>query len=197
MNSVRTVLKYWLLMALVVTAMSGVIYLTVQQSLRLGANDPQIQMAEDTAAALASGQAAAGLVPAGKVDIAQSLAPYLVVYGPDGKVLASNAVLHGQTPALPDGVLAYTRRSGEDRISYQPEAGVRSAAVVTAVNGGAGGFVLAGRSLREVEKRIDLLGLQVGAGWVAALLVSLVLAAVLEGLSAAGQRMAARPSPGD
>ncbi|HEX7974916.1 MAG TPA: hypothetical protein VF498_10935 [Anaerolineales bacterium] len=196
MNFVRTVLKYWLVLALVITALSGMVYLTVQQSFRLGANDPQIQMAEDAAAALESGQPAAGLVPPGKVDIARSLAPYLIVFGPDGKALASNAVLHGQTPALPDGVLDYTRRNGEDRISYQPEPGVRSAAVIAAVNGGQGGFVLAGRSLREVEKRIDLLGLQVGAAWAAAILASLALVSVLEALSLARSRWAARPAAG-
>jgi hypothetical protein len=41
----------WLPLAVAITILAGLVYATVQQSLRQGANDPQIQLAEDTAAA--------------------------------------------------------------------------------------------------------------------------------------------------
>lgn len=63
------------------------------------------------------------------------------------------------------------------------EPGVRSAAVVVSVSGGQGGFVLAGRSLREVEKRVDQLTQQVGAAWLASMLVTLVLVLLFEVLT--------------
>ena len=82
---------------------------------------------------------------------------------------------HGAVPPIPKGVLDYTHAHGKDRVTYVPEPGVRSATVVVAVSGGQGGFVLAGRSLREVEKRVDPLTQQVAAGWLTAMLVTLVL----------------------
>lgn len=121
-------------------------------------------------------------MPTGEVDIARSLAPYLMVFDPNGNVQASNAVLHGQVPNLPKGVFDYTRQHGEDRISYQPEPGVRSAVVVVAVNGGRDGFVLAGRSLREVEKRVDQLTLTTGLLWALAMAASLGLVGFFQAL---------------
>ncbi len=180
MNIIRSTLKIWLPLAAAISVMAGLVYISVQQAYRSGANDPQIQMAEDAASALADRQTAQALVPAGKVNIARSLAPFMTVYDANGKVLASNAVLNGQTPALPDGVLDYTRQHGEDRISYQPEPEARSAVVIAAANGGQAGFVMVGRSLREVEKRINQLTLTTGALWAEAMAVSLILVAAFE-----------------
>jgi hypothetical protein len=147
------ILRAWLPIAVVTAAFCGLAYLTVQQSLRQGANDPQIQMAEDAAAALAQGRSAEALVPLSTVDIARSLAPFMIVYDDAGNVLASSAVLHGVTPDIPAGVLDYARANGEDRVTWQPEAGVRLAAVVVRFEGTRSGFVLAARNMREVEKR--------------------------------------------
>ena len=147
------ILRVWLPIAVVTAAFCGLAYLTVQQSLRQEANDPQIQMAEDAASALAQGPNPESLVPLSTVDIARSLAPFMIVYDDAGNVLASSAVLNGVTPDLPAGVLDYTRANAEDRVTWQPERGVRIAAVVVRYEGTQSGFVLAGRSLREVEVR--------------------------------------------
>ena len=153
MSKVRSILKHWLPIATVVVAMSGLVYLAVQQELRQSANDPQIQLVEDTASALARGETAEQVVPAVQVDVARSLAPFMIVYDEAGNVLESSGLLHGQPPELPAGVLEYVRQHSQDRISWQPESGVRIAAVIDRVEGAGKGFVLAGRSLREVEKR--------------------------------------------
>jgi hypothetical protein len=150
MQTIFCIIKKWLPLAIATAGLCGLVYLTVQQSLRMGANDPQIQMAEDAASALAGGASVDSLAPSAKVDIATSLAPFLVVYDDSGKIVASSASLHGENPLIPQGVLDYTRQNGEDRVSWQPENGVRIAAVVVRYDNG---FVLAGRSLREVEKR--------------------------------------------
>jgi hypothetical protein len=180
MNRLKGVLRSWLPLAVVIVAMCGLVYLAVQQDLRLGGNQPQVQMAEDAAAALARDDAALTVVPSGKVDLASSLAPFMIVYDDAGDIQASSGMLGGQTPPLPAGVLDYTRTHGEDRITWQPAPGVRIAAVVTHFDGPKPGFVLAGRSLREVEKRIDLLGLQVGAAFISALAASLVVVVFVE-----------------
>jgi len=146
--------KSWLPLAVVIVAMCGLVYLTVQQVLRQGANDPQIQLSEDFAASLTSSKAPSGEFPAQQVEISTSLAPFVMIFDDNGKVLVSNALLDGKTPQYPVGVFDYVRQHGQDRVTWQPREGVRHATVVTRYSGPAGlGFVMAGRSLREVEER--------------------------------------------
>jgi len=166
-------------MAAIVTGLSGLLYAAVQQDLRQSANDPQIQMAEDTAAKLADGQQVQNVVPSEKVDIANSLAPYIIIFDATGKPIASSVQLNGQTPTIPSGVFDYVRQNGEDRITWQPQSGVRSAIVVTQFKGPNPGFVLAGRSLREVEIREDDIMHLILLGWIAILLVTLLATAIL------------------
>lgn len=106
-------------MAIIVTGLIGIVYAAIQQSIRQGANDPQIQMAEDAAAKLAGGQSAQSVVPLEKVDIANSLAPYLIVFNANGNPVASSAQLDGQTPTIPAGVFDAAKQKGEDRITWQ------------------------------------------------------------------------------
>ena len=178
-EKVFDVVLKWLPMALVVTALCGVVYAAVFQNIRQSANDPQIQMAEDAAALLASGAPAQTALPPNKVDIANSLAPYLVVYDETGQAIASSAQLDGTAPAIPAGVFAYTRDHSEDRLTWQPREGVRSAIVVTHFRGAASGFVVAGRSLREVERQEDNLMQIVAAAWLASLAATLAASVAL------------------
>ncbi len=166
----------WFPLAVAVSALALLVYVAVQQNYRQNANDPQVQLAEDAAARLEAGDQAQTVVGTGKVDIARSLAPFLIVYDDAGQVVASSAQLNGQTPQLPPGVLDAVRRTGEDRISWQPQPGVRSATVIERVVGSSPGFVLAGRSLREVEDRESQLTGEVFWLWLAAMLGSLVTA---------------------
>ena len=180
MQILRRIIKTWLPLALVSAFLSAFFYTTVQQNFRMNANDPQIQMAEDAAQALAGGQAMDSLLPGGKVDIATSLAPYLIYYDAQGKPSAGSGMLHGSLPDFPAGAFVYAREKNEDRVSWQPETGVRSATVLVAVKGGSGGFFLAGRSLREVEARIDNLGMMTAAGCIGTMAAALVLVGLLE-----------------
>ena len=52
--------------------------------------------------------------------------------------------------------------------------------MITSVSGGQGGFVLAGRSLREVEIRENNLTNQVEIGWLVTILAALVLVGLFE-----------------
>lgn len=175
------VLKYWLLVAIVVSGLCFLAYGLLQQDLRQNANDPQIQMAEDAAAQLAAGQPIQAVMPANKVDIARSLAPYMIVFDANGKPIASSAVLDGQTPTIPAGVFDSVRRGNEDRITWQPQPGVRSAIVVTQYKGATAGFVLAGRSLREVENRENAMQEIALIIWFALLVVTFAATTLLFG----------------
>ena len=150
MKMIFRIIKGWLPLAIATAGVCGLIYLTVQQSLRMGANDPQIQMVEDAVSALNGGASVDSIVPVTRVELASSLAPFIIVFDGSDKVVACSATLHGSVPVYPAGVLDYTRQNGEDRVTWQPENGVRMATVVERYDKG---FVLAGRSLREVEIR--------------------------------------------
>ena len=78
--NVKAILQQWLLVVVVVTGLVGLLYAAVQQDIRQSANDPQVQMAEDAAVKLAGGQTVQNVVPSEKVDIATSLAPYLIIF---------------------------------------------------------------------------------------------------------------------
>jgi hypothetical protein len=154
---VRPAFLAWLPVAAAVVVLSGLVYGAVQQSLRSGANDPQLQMAGDLALQLAGGADPGQLVGGGRVDLAQSLAPYVTVFDGSGKVVASTAVLAGRTPVPPAGVLRAARHD-RNELTWQPQSGVREAIVVVPFRHGAlEGTVLVGRSLTEVERREDFL----------------------------------------
>jgi hypothetical protein len=179
MKHLLNILRKWLPLAVVIIGTCGLGYLLAQQASRQGLNDPQIQMAQDAAAALSAGATPQALLPQYTTDIGASLAPFMIIYDDSGNVIASTGSLHAQIPDLPPGVLEYTRINGEDRVTWQPEAGVRIAAVVVRSEGSQPGFVLAGRNMREVEARIE----QFGQLTLLALLATLVfsLAAVVFG----------------
>lgn len=153
-----------------------VTYVSVQQTLRLSANEPQIQIAQDLAAAIKDGSNPQDLVSAYSVDVKNSLSLFVIVFDDKGSPVVSSAQLDGNTPTPPQGVFDYTRDKGEDRITWQPQPGVRLAAVVTRYSSDSGsGFVVAARSLKEVERTINLVGELCLAGWAALVLISLAV----------------------
>ena len=160
---------------LVVTIIFGTIDVTVQQSLRLSANDPQIQMAEDAATSSSATQVLSSL-PSGHVDMRTSLAPFIIVYDEQGNALGGNGYLDGSTPRVPTGVLRAADSKPYNFVSWQPDPDVRIAAVSVAANGY---YVLSGRNLREVEHRENLTICLVGFGWLCSIFVVLAVAFVL------------------
>jgi len=160
----RRAVLAWVPIAVAATGVCGVVYGAVQQDLRQGANDPQIQMAEDAARRLDAGVSPVGVVPAESIDMSQSLRPYMMVFDRSSRLVASSVSLHGGPPPFPSSVFDQVHGSpGQDRITWQPEVGVRSAVVVQAWRDG---YVVAGRSLRLVEERVDRLLLLTGLVWV-------------------------------
>jgi hypothetical protein len=139
------------------TALSLGFLVIEQQSLRQTANDPQLGMATDLARHLAHGVSVASAVPNNETDMDASLSPFVIAYDEQGRVLASSAQLNGTVPPLPHSLFDFVRQHGEDRVTWAPRRGVRIASVIRHVDGPKGGFVLAGRNLRETESRKDLL----------------------------------------
>lgn len=180
MQSLRRIVARWLQLVGVIVALGTLNALTAQQLLRGSADEPQVQLARDAARALASGDAAQVPLGGAVVDVAHSLAPFIIVYDGAGRVQLSTAQLDGHTPDLPGGVLADVTRTGEARFTWQPAPTVRLAAVVVPIGDGASGYVLVGRSLVEVEARsADLWAFSLLGGAAAAAL-ALALAAAAE-----------------
>lgn len=138
----------WAAAAALVLVIFGTIYAAVQQNQRADANDPQIQLAEDTAAALKQGADPSTLV-SGYVNPSTSLAPFVVIYGEGYQPIVSSGYLHGDMSKIPHGVLTSARFKPYNAVTWQPEPGVRIAAVVVAAKPY---YVLAGRSLTQVER---------------------------------------------
>jgi hypothetical protein len=174
-----------LVLSVLATGLALALYAIPQHVLRSGADDPQIALAGDLTAKLEQGVSPANAVPPASVDMATSLSPFVIVYDDQGHPLASQAQLNGAIPILPNGVFNYVREHGEERLSWQPvlgkERGVRIAAIVQRVepaNGAAGGFVLAGRNMREIEGRIRDVSQMAGLTWLGMLAVILFGSAV-------------------
>jgi hypothetical protein len=149
-----------------VTVITGLIYVSVQQSYRMGANDPQWQMAQDNALKLESGSSPEGWFPRDSLDIARSLAPFLCIVGPEGQTLRTSGWLEGKPPQFPGGVFHSARESQGNAITWQPRRGLRQALVIIPVHEGKGGYVVAGRLLMETERRIGNLSYTALLAWI-------------------------------
>lgn len=164
-KKLREILIYWLPLAVVTTLLCGLIYATAQQNIRISANNPQIQIAEDYAALLTSGIEPQLLVPERKIDISKNLGIYVIIFNNNGEPVFSSAVIDNKIPMPPKSIFDHVRNSGETRVTWQPKIGVRSATVIARYNGANPGFVLVGKSLTETEILQDKILLLVITGW--------------------------------
>lgn len=190
-------LMLWLPAAAASAVIAFTVYATVQQSIRSAADDPQIQLAEDAAASLNHGATPDSVIPAGTVDPTSSLAPFVEVFDRSGAVLASSASIAGKPLAPPLGVLTASLKSDSNRVTWEPLPGIRIAAVSVAYDDG---YVLSGRSLREIEPREDrtlqIAGLGLLAAWGASAVLAFFSAYTLRGLTRASRHRKRLLTPG-
>jgi hypothetical protein len=172
---IKRIIGYWLPLALISTAVCFLVFISIQQTNRQDANDPQVQLTQDAAAALSNGETFGSLFPGKRVDIKISLAPFVIVYDSAGKPIAGSGLLSGALPEIPFGVLENAKLNGENRVTWQPETDVRIASVVVPIKTPGSGFVVAGRSLREVETRVNEIQLFAGLTLIGLLLGTLLI----------------------
>lgn len=142
---------YWIGSVIFLFIIFGTIYGVVQQSQRADANDPQIQIAEDTATELDQGITVTSLTQE-RIDMKNSLAPFTIIYNMSGTVVGGTGYLNNAVPTAPTGILTASDSGGYNAVTWQPATGVRIAAVTVRADRY---YVLVGRSLTEVEKRED------------------------------------------
>jgi hypothetical protein len=158
----------------IITIVMGLIYVSVQQSYRSGANDPQIQIAHDIRDRIQKGKSIESYFAADTTDMQSSLAPFIEAYGQDGKPLQSTAWLDGRLPQLPISVLNYVKEKGEDWITWQPRHDIRMATGIIHTNSSPVAYVVVGRSLKEIEERVSKLLSMVGISWTLCMAIILI-----------------------
>ena len=172
---VKHLFHYFLPLAVCITLLCGLLYISVQQVLRQDANDPQIQIASDASQKLSQGtESQQFIMRYPVVDISKSLSPFLIIYNSQGHEVASSGKINMIVPEVPQGVLLYAKNHRYDRFTWETKESIRIAAVVVPFSGQQSGYVLAGRSLWEVETRESNLLFLVGIGWIVTLFISFI-----------------------
>ncbi|MDB5195078.1 MAG: hypothetical protein JWO84_262 [Parcubacteria group bacterium] len=177
-NYVRTILAIVLPLAVAATSILAIGYINDQQTLRMLANEPQTYVAQDAALRVIAGGKPTGFDNA--LPIETDTAPYLLFMNATGTAIAGSGLLHGAPPTLPQGVLDAAKKAGVNRITWQPEPGVRQALVILPAGTY---FVVAGRSLAYTEEQESALTQRALIGWAvtmaAVVLLSIVSAYIL------------------
>jgi hypothetical protein len=153
----RPIFFHTITLGLVLTVWGTFAAMTIQGALRRSADQPQIQMAQDYAAALQSGSSLEETLPPVHVDIQRSLEPFAIFYNPEGQPVGATGHIDQNVPKPPAGVFAYLRTHATDKFTWQPQPGLRIAAVARRVDGPQPGFVLVGRSLQMTELETNTL----------------------------------------
>jgi hypothetical protein len=151
----------------VATILFGTIYVVAQQLDRQGANEAPLRLASQVAAELREGQTTT-IDAQPHVDLSRSLAVFVVVEDAQGSPTSGSGFLKGTLVSLPTGVLANAAKTGQDNVTWQPQAGLRFATVTLKVGNQ---FVTAGQSLKPSEDRDGNIQLLVGLGWLVSMLV--------------------------
>jgi len=165
----RRMWRQFIPLAVAVTLLCALMYLGFQQMYRANLNDPQIQIASDVRSALNAGAEPKNIItPGNQINVANSLATFVIIYGKDKKPVAASGHIKDKIPSLPDGVFSNVDKNKEVRITWEPQKDVRIAAVVEKSNNN---YVLVGRSMKEVENRIGIMGMQILIAWAAILIL--------------------------
>ncbi len=167
-NSSRRNVKLRFVLSLIILLIFSTIYLVMQQTLRLEANQQPLRIASQIQSNWVNGQIMdTSFLP--KVELSDSAYAFGAVFNENGEVLSTNATFKGSDLDIPTGVLSKARNSGLDKVTWQPDSTHRFAIVAMAQ---ANNVFVAGQSLRPTEDLISQLGLFIGAAMALTLLVA-------------------------
>lgn len=155
----------------IITVITGLIFVSARQGYRSSANDPQVQIAYDLRDRLQQGKP---LIFDDTVDLKTSLSVFKESFDNNGNPIQSTGFLHGEMPLVPKGVFKYAKSTGANWVTWQPQGGVRIALGIVAVHSGSVAYLAVGRSLKEAEQRISGMAIMVFTGWMMCISVVLV-----------------------
>ncbi|MFA6494470.1 MAG: hypothetical protein WCT49_05445 [Candidatus Paceibacterota bacterium] len=154
LKETRKETEFFVAVCFLITIMAIFVYTVAHSVIRNAANDPQNAMAMDAAFLLSHNAPMGPIVPEIGVELSRSQETFIQVYDEKGSLLDSNATLNGKSLKISKKALSYAKKHGESYTTWQPEKGVRIAAVIVAFQGQNPGFVVTGRSLYTAESRI-------------------------------------------
>ncbi len=113
-------------------------------------------------------------MPADTIDLSQSLSIFTEVFDRNGNALQSTGLINNNLPQPPKGVFDMAEKNNENMVTWQPQNNIRLAMVFEKINSPAGGFIAAGRSLKETEIRESNLLKMIGIAWLICIAVVLI-----------------------
>jgi len=171
--------RLWIFVVGLLTMITLLIFGSVQYVLRMNANDPQIELAENTAQDMAAITREAWVdqshhMMGPDIDYRTSLSAFTMLFDEKENFMVTNAIFVDSVPTIkpPPGVFAFAKEHKEHRFTWEPIPGVRIASVMIYYRNRldqSSGYVLVGRNLREVEKRVRDLEWKVGLFWIVAI----------------------------
>ena len=171
MKTLKSILIFWVIIIFLVTFTCLLTYIVAQQLTRLGANDLPVKLATETSIKLEKGQSPDNSITGETVDISKSLETFVMIFDKDKNLIATSAMMGNVEPVYPKGVLNYVDRIREERVTWQPETGLRFATVVIKTGDN---YTVAGRSLQEPERLIGIIGNLVFFAWLACAVFSTI-----------------------
>lgn len=173
--SFKKALPIWLPFAIGITLLAGAAYFFVPRFAAANSTGPLARLAEQAVEKLEAGRPIPQVVPGQVNDIVRTPTPYLMVFDPQGNVLASSGSFRGQQPQVPSGLFTFLQGDGWDGAEWQPAPGIRQE---LAIRRYADGFVLAGRPVTSAQDGDPAVRRLIVALWVAALVSTLALVAL-------------------
>lgn len=168
--------RAWLAIVGVATLVLGGAYAMVQQSTRLSADDLPLSTAQTAKQELQNGSSPNDVVPSLKTHLRTDTSDFMVITDESQHILASSAVLDGQTPLPPEGVFSFTTYHNTDHFTWEPKPGVRLATRVLKYGSGSdSGFIITGQSLKPYDERISTYSWIALAAWLASIAWSYLL----------------------
>lgn len=132
----------------------GCVYVCIQQSLRLSANEPAASAAKQVLVKLQNGGTPQNVLPE-KTDLSTSITPFVYIYDDNKNLTATSAAYGSEDITYPKSVLSEIDKSGESRITWQPKSGLRFATVGIKYSAG---YIIGCYSLSESENTIRRVG---------------------------------------
>ena len=142
-------IKYLFLVISAVTLASFFFYVMGQLIVRQRANIQPSRMANEAKIELEGSKDFSTVFGEKKTDFKKSLIPFTIIYDKDKKPVNSTTLNNGRIPQIPVGVLESAEKSGENRMSWQPESGSRFATVIVPFSDG---YIVGGESLSEYDR---------------------------------------------
>ena len=176
MKLIKNIFIFWIVIIFLVTFTCLLTYVVTQQVIRLGANELPVQFATETSTRLENGQSVKDAIPDETIDISKSLGTFVMIFDKDKNLIATSAMMGNVKPDYAKGVLDYVDKRGEDRVTWQPQVGLRFATVATKIRDK---YIVAGRSLQEPEKLIGTIGNIAFLAWLACVIFSSIALVII------------------